>query len=146
LRFLALDRPKSYVDHTVTTTVGIRELKRDAARLVKRAAKGQSILVTRYGKPEAKLVPADRPIARAPSPRGERWNEERLAFERIEPSLRARYRGNYVAVSGGRIVGSGKSAEGVARVAWKALRGEVFFVGRVGEAQDTVELPGFEVL
>jgi hypothetical protein len=44
--------PACYNDVTtmLTTSVGIRELKRDAARLVQRAARGDRVVVTRYGR------------------------------------------------------------------------------------------------
>ena len=130
----------------MTTTVGIRELKRDAARLVRQAARGHNIVVTRYGKPEALLVPAARPAISESSPQAVEWSKQRLAFEQLEPSLLVRHKGRYVAVSGGRVVGSSRNVDALIRTAWKKLRGRAFFIGRVGEAPDLVELPGFEVL
>jgi prevent-host-death family protein len=40
-------------------TVGLRELRQDASRLVRRAEAGELIEVTVQGRPAARLVPAD---------------------------------------------------------------------------------------
>jgi prevent-host-death family protein len=128
----------------MTTSVGIRELKRDGARLVQRAARGEHIEITRYGKPAARLVPIgseDRPSAK-----NDAWSRERAAFERLEPRLRRARMGRWVAVQGGRAVAEGSDPEKLAR---KMLRGgtnKPFFIGRVGALPELVEIPGFEIL
>lgn len=126
-----------------TTTVGIRELKRDAARLVRLAARGTCFIVTRYGKPTAALGP----IASTDEPadaRTKAWQRERGAFERIEPSLRHRHLGKWVAIHGGRVVGSSHDAEELSRRMFRRFGAAAFFVGRVG-GSPVIDLPGFEI-
>lgn len=125
--------------------MGIRELKRDAARLVQRAAHGERVLVTRYGKPAAQLVPAEIDAGRAESSRARAWGRERAAFPRLEPRLRRRYLGRWVGISGGRVVAVGKDPEVLARSLFRRLRTQAFFVGRVGVPPQLVDMPGFEL-
>jgi prevent-host-death family protein len=47
------------------TTVDMQQAKRDLSRLVERAAAGEEIVITKAGKPMARLVP----IAKPPGPR-----------------------------------------------------------------------------
>jgi hypothetical protein len=70
---------------------------------------------------------------------------ERRAFEQLAPQLVARYRGHYVAVHGGRVVGSGVDAARLFERFWKKLGGLPFFIGRVGAPPPLVDMPGFEV-
>ena len=129
----------------MTTTVGIRELKRDAARLVRRAGLGESVLITRYGKPAALLTSAASVKGRDESPRMRAWRKERDAFERLAPSLGLKYRGRYVAVHGGRVVAAGSRPDELAWRTLKRLGSVVFYVGRVGAPPDLVDMPGFSL-
>jgi prevent-host-death family protein len=47
------------MDYTVSTTdrIGIRELKQQASAVIRRVAAGESIEITDYGHPVARLVP-----------------------------------------------------------------------------------------
>jgi prevent-host-death family protein len=127
-----------------TITVGIRELKNHAPQLVKRAARGERIVITRYGKPHAVLAPAvavtDETGHRA---RMEAWQRERRAFERLKPAARQRLAGRYVALWRGRIVDADVDHQRLFERVWKRLRGATFFIGRVGASAPTVEMPGF---
>jgi prevent-host-death family protein len=129
----------------VPSSVGIRELKRDAAKLVQHAARGERVLVTRYGKPAAQLVPAQSDGGRVESSRMRAWERERAAFARLEPRLRRRYLGRWVGISAGRVVSVGKDPEALARSLFRRLRAQAFFVGRVGAPPQLVDLPGFEL-
>jgi prevent-host-death family protein len=131
-----------------TMAIGVRELKAHAPALVKRAANGERIVITRYGKPHAQLGPVeeiqgqDRP---APPPRMAAWQAERLAFERQLPRLKHRYNDRYVAVYGGKVVGSDADPDVLFERLWHKLHGRTFFIGRVGGPPPVVEMPGFEV-
>lgn len=129
----------------LTTSVGVRELKRDAAKLVQRAARGERVLVTRYGKPAAELVPAEIGPGRARSPRMQAWERERTAFARLAPRLRRRYRGRWVGIHAGRVVAVGDDPEELARKLFRRLGNEPFFVGRVGAPPPLLDFPGFEL-
>ena len=139
--------PMRYNDVTtmLTTSVGIRELKRDAARLVQRAARGDRVVVTRYGKPAAQLTSVMVDPGRATSPRMQAWERERAAFARLEAQLRRRCLGRWVGIHAGRIVGSGDDPEDLARRLLRRLKGRAFFVGRVGAPAQLLNLPGFEL-
>lgn len=131
----------------MTTQVGVRDLKLHAPRLVERAARGERITITRYGRARALLVPAgeENPEGKPVSGRAAAWNAERRAFERLEPELARKHRGRYVAVAGGRVVGSDVDPEALYERVWKKLGDRVFFLGRVGAPAPVVEMPGFEV-
>ncbi|MBI2217270.1 MAG: type II toxin-antitoxin system prevent-host-death family antitoxin [Candidatus Rokubacteria bacterium] len=129
----------------LTTSVGVRELKRDAARLVQRAARGERVLVTRYGKAAAQLLPAEIGSGRDESPRMRDWERERAAFARLEPRLRRRYRGRWVGIQTGRVVAVGGDPEGLARRLFRRLGNKAFFVGRVGAPPPLLDLPGFRL-
>ncbi|MFO0763199.1 MAG: DUF5678 domain-containing protein [Byssovorax sp.] len=130
-----------------TTAIGVRELKLHAPALVKRASSGERIVITRYGKPHAQLGP----LAGAPGePSGEHprlaaWRRERSAFEQLAQRLEARYRGRYVAVYEGRVVGTDRDPEALYERMWKKLGGRTFFIGRAGAPAPIVDMPGFEV-
>jgi prevent-host-death family protein len=130
---------------TLTTSVGVRELKRDAARLVQRAARGERVLVTRYGKAAAQLVPADIRPGGAGSPRMQAWERERAAFSRLEPRLRRRYRGRWVGIHAGRVVAVGDDPEALAHRLFRRLGTAAFFVGRVGAPPSLLDFSGFEL-
>jgi prevent-host-death family protein len=61
--------------------IGIRDLRKDLSRQVKRAAGGETIVVTIDGEPRAKLVPVVAP------PRG-RSVDELIAAGRVIPARR----------------------------------------------------------
>jgi prevent-host-death family protein len=131
-----------------TTTVGVRDLKNNAPRLVQRAARGERILITRYGRPHALLGPVVDSSVRAQEGHRARmaaWQRERRAFEALMPRLRRRFAGRHVAIHGGRVVGSDIDHERLFARIWKKLKGRTFFIGRVGGEPPTVEVPGFEV-
>lgn len=44
-------------------TVNIHEAKTHLSRLLERAAKGESVVIAKAGKPMAKLVPIDAPVS-----------------------------------------------------------------------------------
>jgi antitoxin (DNA-binding transcriptional repressor) of toxin-antitoxin stability system len=127
-------------------TVGVRDLKDDAPRLVKRAAGGERIVVTRYGRALAVLGPVEGAAEGQPSNSMRAWEEERRVFESIRPRLERRYRGKYVAIHGGRVVGADVDADRLFERAWKKLRGKVFFIGRVGAEPPIVDMPGVEIV
>ena len=126
-----------------TTSVGIRELKNNAAQLVRRAARGERIVVTRYGKPRAVLGPIVEPHRRHPCIQA--WQRERRAFERLTRMERRRLAGRFVAVHWGRIVDAGADHERLFERVRKRLPGATFFIGRVGTPSPTVDMPGFAV-
>lgn len=129
-----------------TSTVGVRELKLQAPKLVGRAARGERIVISRYGHPQAQLGPIE-PVAATPpdGPRMAAWLTEKRCFERLLPELEPKHRGRYVAVHGGRVVGAGADPDRLFERMWKTLRGRTFFIGRVGRLPPIVEMPGFEV-
>ncbi len=61
--------------------LGIRELRNDLSNQVKRAARGESVLVTVDGEPKAMLVPLDRSGT-------ERTRDELVASGRVIPAKR----------------------------------------------------------
>ena len=126
-----------------TTRTGVRELKRDAPKLVERAAGGERILITRYGKPRAQLGPLDEG-GPAESERARAWAAERRAFERLVPDLERRYLGKWVAVLGGRVVATNADPDRLYERMWRTHRGRAFFIGRVG-GPPLVDMPGFEI-
>jgi antitoxin (DNA-binding transcriptional repressor) of toxin-antitoxin stability system len=131
-----------------TSAIGVRELKLLAPTLVRRAARGERIVITRYGVPQAQLGPVepDGATGEAPlSPRMRAWLAERRAFEALGHRTVARHRGRYVAVHRGRVVGSDVDPERLFERIWARLDGATFFIGRVGAPPPVVEMPGFEV-
>jgi prevent-host-death family protein len=131
-----------------TMEVGVRDLKAHAPRLVERAARGERIVITRYGRPQAQLGPVEAgesARASAPSPRGAEWEAERAAFARLRSGLERRHRGRWIAVHGGRVVAADSDHDRLFERVWKRLRGRTFFIGRVGGPPPVVEMPGFEL-
>ena len=123
--------------------VGIRDLKNRAPQLVRRAARGDRIVITRYGKPRALLGPiveAQEPGHRA---RMQAWQRERRAFERLAPVHQRRLGGRFVAMHRSRIVDTDADHDRLFERVWKRLRGATFFIGRVGTPSPTVDMPGF---
>ena len=132
---------------TKPSTVGVRELKAEAPRLVKRAAGGERIVITRYGRPAAVLGPADDGAGVGPAerPRFVAWEAERRAFEGMQPAELTRYQGKWVAVHRGRIVAADADHERLFRRTWRKLKGAQFFIARVGAPAPVVDMPGFEI-
>lgn len=129
---------------TTKGSVGIRELKEDAPELVRRAARGERFVITRYGKPAAVLIPYDQ-SAEAASPALLAWQKEKAAFEALSARTLERFRGRYVAVHRGKLIDSDLDVDRLSERVWKKLRGGVFYVARVGEPPETVEITGFEL-
>jgi prevent-host-death family protein len=131
----------------MSKTVGVRDLKQNAPALVRRAAAGERITITRYGRPLALIVPpdTDEPAAAASGP-SKLWESERRAFERLLPKLAKKEAGKFVAVHEGRVVGVSVDADQLYERVWKKLGGAVFFIGRVGAEPEIVDMPGAELL
>jgi len=130
------------------TAVDVRELKLHAPKLIQRAASGERIVITRYGKPHAQLGPieeASASVQPAEDGRMSAWRAERSAFERLLPGLERRCRGRYVAVHAGRVIGADPDPDALFERIWQKLQGRTFFIGRVGGLPPIVEMPGFEV-
>src|SRR5262245_35694877 len=111
----------------MATTIGVRDLKSNAPRLVQRAARGERILITRYGKPRAMLGPVvdtTAPPSGRHAARMAAWQREHRAFERLVPRLRRRYSGRHVAIYRGRVIGSGADHNALFERLWKRLRGD----------------------
>lgn len=126
--------------------VAVGELKLLAPKLVRRAARGERIVISDHGRPQAVLGPLeDAPARRAETSRMAEWIEERRNFARMRTVLEAKHPGRYVAIQGGRVVGSDKDPERLFERLWDKLGGRTFFVGRVGGPPALVEMPGFEV-
>lgn len=129
----------------MATVAGVRELKLHAPKLVSRAARGERIIISRYGQPRAVLGPiTEDPPVGEPS-RMARWLSEKRSFEALSPSLLSRYHGRYVAVRGGRVIDSDLDHDKLFERLWAKLRGGTFFIGRVGGPPPVVDMPGFEV-
>jgi prevent-host-death family protein len=128
-----------------TKFVGVRELKQTAPDLVRRAARGERIVITRYGRPAALLTELGPSASIVQSAQRLDWESERAAFTRLAPGLSKRVRGKYIAVSGGKVVGSDADHDRLYRRMLRRLGGRVFFIGRVGGAAPVVEMPGFEI-
>ena len=130
-----------------TSAVGVRALKNDASSLVRRASAGERIVILRYGRPQAVLGPAD-PTGdsseKAPQ-HVEKWEAERLAFERLLPRLQRRFEGQFVAVAGGKVVDRDADHERLFRRVVRRRMLGTFFIGRVAVAQPIVDMPGFDI-
>ncbi len=142
---LANGRGRTVATIMATTSVGIRDLKNRVPQLVRRAALGERIVITRYGKPHAVLGPAVEAHEPGHRVRMQAWERERGAFERLGCTARRRFAGRYVAVCGGRVVDSDTDHQRLFERVWKRVRGKTFFIGRVGAASSTVEIPGFVI-
>jgi antitoxin (DNA-binding transcriptional repressor) of toxin-antitoxin stability system len=128
-----------------TKFVGVRELKQGAPRWIRRAADGTRIVITRYGKPAAVLSQFSAPTPTEGSERMRHWEKERTAFSHLSPAVVKRWRGRYVAVADGKVVGSDINHERLYERVFRKLGNRPFFIGLVGEAPPAVELPGFEI-
>jgi prevent-host-death family protein len=126
-----------------TTSVGIRDLKNRAPQLVQRAARGERIVITRYGKPHAVLGPVADAHETGHRVRMRAWQRERRTFERLGRTRQRRFAGLYVAVCGGRIIDSDADHQRLFERVWKRLRGATFFIGRMGGPSPAVDMPGF---
>ena len=129
-----------------TSRIPIRELKNRATALVRRAERGERLLITRRGQLVAELTPLDRNLLLRDSgrPRYSQWQRERAAFQRLEPKLK-RLRGQFVAIKGGKLYDHDASVARLLERASRAAGAEAFYVGRVGEAEPVVDMPGFEL-
>lgn len=47
----------SLVEESITHHIGIRELRQDASRVIELVARGESVLITKHGKPVATINP-----------------------------------------------------------------------------------------
>jgi prevent-host-death family protein len=128
-----------------TKFIGVRELKQTAPALVRRAARGERIVITRYGRPAAMLTEIGPSNPSTYGPRRLEWEKERAAFDHLVPRLSKQLRGKYIAVSGGKVVGKDADHDRLYRRMLAKVPGRVFFIGRVGGAQPVVEMPGFEI-
>lgn len=131
-----------------STPVGVRDLKLHAPKLVGRAARGERIVISRYGRPQAVLGPLEPARAEVEAADGSRmadWLAEKASFERLLPELEAKYRGRYVAIQSGRVVGAHADPDALFERLWKKLQRRTFFIGRVGGPPPVVDMPGFEV-
>jgi prevent-host-death family protein len=129
-----------------TKTVGVRELKEQAPRLVQRVERGERIVITRHGRAAAMLVPvSEDPAVSRQRPRLARWAEERRAFEAMIPDLDAHLHGKFVAVAQGKVIDSHADPDVLFQRVAKRLGDETFFIGRVGESEPVVEMPGFSL-
>jgi antitoxin (DNA-binding transcriptional repressor) of toxin-antitoxin stability system len=112
---------------------------------VRRAADGERIVITRYGRPAALLTELEPSYPNAPGPQRLEWEREREAFMRLTSRRSKRLRGKYVAVSGGKVVGTDVDHERLYHRVFRKMGGHVFFIGRVGAPMPVVEMPGFEL-
>jgi prevent-host-death family protein len=128
-----------------TKFVDVRELKQTAPDLVRRASRGERIVITRYGRPAALLTELGASYSPTAGPNRLNWESEREVFGRLAPALTKRMRGKYVAVCGGKVVGSDADHERLYRRALKKNGGRVFLIGRVGAPTRVVEMAGFEI-
>jgi prevent-host-death family protein len=142
---VSIDSVCDPVARIMATIIGVRDLKNRAPEIVKRVAEGERVVVTRYGRAQAMLVPIDGDTGSRRSTRMEEWERERRAFDEMLPRLRRRYAGRYVAVRQGRVVGSDRDHEALFERVWKKLRGKTFFIGHVGEPAPVVDVPGFAI-
>jgi prevent-host-death family protein len=128
----------------VTKLVGVRELKNQAPKLVQRAERGEEFVITRHGRAAAVLGP---PALATASDRGrprlEEWETERRAFERSKTKLLRRFRGKFVAIKGGAVIASHRDARVLFERVARALRSQTFFIGRVGDVDPVIDMPGF---
>ncbi|MCI0344387.1 MAG: hypothetical protein L0221_02940, partial [Chloroflexi bacterium] len=65
------------------------------------------------------------------------------AFERLPVSVRRRYRGRWLAIRGGRVVGTDTDHDRLFERMWKRTRGGTFFIGRIAAEPATIDMPGF---
>ena len=129
-----------------TSPVGVRDLKRQVASLVRQASRGERVVITRYGKPCALLGPIEPDRGSVPrTGRMAAWQVEREAFERLLPRLARKYAGRHVAVHRGRVVDSDQDSERLYERVSSKLAGATFFIGRVGGPPPVLDMPGFEI-
>jgi prevent-host-death family protein len=128
-----------------TKTVGIRELKNAAPKLVQRVERGERFVITRHGRAAAELAPVSGQRPPAGRERLREWQRERDAFRRMAPRLARRLAGLFAAVHRGRVIDSDADPMVLFDRVAQALRGRTFFIGRVGDPDAFVDMPGFEV-
>jgi antitoxin (DNA-binding transcriptional repressor) of toxin-antitoxin stability system len=128
-----------------TKVVGVRELKEQAPRLVKRAAEGERFIITRHGEAVATLAPLGPDEGAVWSPSRRAWEQERTAFEASESQLSKTHRGRFVAFCGGEPIDEDADHEILYHRVARQVGDRAFFIGRPGEAPPVVDMPGFEV-
>jgi antitoxin (DNA-binding transcriptional repressor) of toxin-antitoxin stability system len=110
--------------------------------------RGEQFVITRHGRPAARLgpaAPASEPPASGRWSRLAQWARERRAFERLRPMLRSDTMGGFVAVHRGAVVDTDPDPTVLFERVARTLGGEPFFIGRVGAAEPVVDLPGFSI-
>ena len=80
---------------------------------------------------EAEILPA--PVISSPAVGDEKFRSEQQAFYRLLPELLQTHRGLYVAIHGGRVVGSGPDGAEVARAAYATVGYIPIYVDLVAE-------------
>lgn len=129
-----------------TRTVGVRELKEQAPKLVQCAEQGERIVITRHGKAAAVLGPVlSEGTSGSARPRLAQWERERSAFDRLKEGLPAAMRSHFVAVTGGTLVDSDPDAVKLFRRVARRFGDRAFFIGRVAAAEPVVDMPGFSI-
>jgi hypothetical protein len=71
----------------------------------------------------------------------ENFVAERRAFERQRSQLMRRYRDEYVALAGGRVIDHDENDEALAVRMFRKLRNKPFYIVRVEERSSVYELP-----
>src|SRR5688572_29166047 len=127
------------------STVSSKELRTRGAELVERAARGERIVVTRYGSPRAVLGPIDAGVPARTATSRSQFDREQRAFDRmLEEGKLDQHRGRYVAIHRGRVIDVDVDASELVRRVGVRLGRRVFFVGFVGADEPFVDLPGQE--
>ena len=73
------------------------------------------------------------------------WESERRAFERQKDRLMRRYRGEYVALRGGRVVDHDKADEVLVERMFKKFGDAPFYIARVESRPTVYEIPSPEL-
>jgi prevent-host-death family protein len=72
----------NYIVNTYNRTIGVRELSNNVSTFLKLAATGQNLLITKNGKPLARLGPAEAEAQERAESRGltlQEWAQQRYA-------------------------------------------------------------------
>ena len=129
----------------MATSVGIREFKLHAPKLIERAFRGERIVITRYGRPRALLQAFTEETGPAVAPRMAEWEREKRAFERLLPVLKKTHTGRYVAILGGKVVDADIDPSALWKRVWRQKKGGTFFIGAVGVVERIHEIPHLEI-
>lgn len=143
-----------YIIMARTSVVSVRDLKQNVREIVSRAARGEQIVVTRYGTPRAMVCPvgsgitpraASQPTTGPTAPDDE-FEREQRTFDRMLASGRLEaHRGRYVAVARGRVIDVDADAATLVRRVGRRLGKRTFFVGFAGVEEPLLDLPGQEL-